>query len=434
MAFDTSISLIPDASTEANWRAFARALGGQFAAMGLVKTADSGQINLDQADVRALTVNPSSPVANAFDLNAAVAYQSTAAPSTATPQWVEYDAGVGNTFTPASWAVYTSNLAADPKDVILQSSDNPRPAIGAPIWTNFDPRALTASTGYQAFNLTTPPAKRAWRMAVNSTQGASAFVQVSEFQLWTGASQTLIRAVPIIVRPTASNQSAGFEMYRMNDVLQPTAPAFLKIEYGTGASPSFPSIWLQMGNATDGAGNLTGINPSARQQLACSGNVLTPQKCVFSGNASMFAASLFYNSASHISFGFERSGTNAGVENGDYVVCAGRSGGAGFSMLSRPAAAPPPALTEMGCYVPSNVTTSADGADFSPLYLRPWKGNNQPPLRCFLGYFNADFTAEVPYATIKTMGSATNRTYFPIGNSVTGVSSNANVRLMVLAE
>jgi hypothetical protein len=428
MGTNNALTLPPDASNESSFRAFGRALGAQLAAMGLVKTNDTGQINWDQAEARALTANPSFPVVNALDANAAVVYQSTAAPSVGNPQWIIIDAGAGNTFAPGSWAAYTSNVPADPKDVVLAWSND-----GA-AWTDVDSRSLLASTGYQPFNLVGAPAKRMYRLLVNSTQSTSTYLQISEFQLWTGAGLTGTRLAPAAIRPTAANTSAGFEVWRMADGLQSTAPAFLRVEYGTGASPNFPSLWLTLGTTTDGAGTLTGVAVSERRQLACSSNVTTPQKCAISGANNRFAAAMFYNSTAFIFFALERSRDGAGADTGAGLVLIGQNSASKFAIYVPAGAVPPATETDFGCLAPS-VGTGLRSNRVAFYGIKPLIPEEQPAMLTAMAYFNTDLTAEVALPDVQLYGSGAGRTLFPIGNQITTTArGNANTRLALLWE
>jgi hypothetical protein len=429
MATNNSLSLPPDVSTESTFRAFARAVSTQLSAMGLVKTADSGQINLEQAEVRALTANASFPAAQAFDANAALVYQSTAAPSVGTPQWLLSDAGLGNTFQPGSWAVYTSNLAADPKDVVLQYS-----ADGV-AWTDFDTRTLTLSTGYQQFNLVGAPARRYWRMLCTSTQGTSTYLQVSELQLWTGAGLTGLRATPATLRPAAANAAAGFEIWRLADGLQSTRPFFLKIEYGTGGAVSYPSLWLTVGTATDGAGTLTGVSVSERRQLSSTASSLNVAKCAISGAASRFAAAMFYNSTSYLFFALERTRTTGGIDTGDGLVVIGWNGATKFQMYLPWNGAPPATETDFGCVAPT--TGTGLRSNMVSMYgIKPFGPQEMPQMLSAMAYFNTDLTAEVPVAGVQLFGDAgTPRTVMPLGNNISTIArGNINTRLALLWE
>jgi hypothetical protein len=67
--------------------------------------------------------------------------------------------------------------------------------------------------------------------------------------------------------PAAINTSQGFQIWKMADALQATDPVYVKIEYGSGSNKLTPAIWLTMGQASDGAGTLTG-NTTTRTQVA----------------------------------------------------------------------------------------------------------------------------------------------------------------------
>jgi hypothetical protein len=61
-----------------------------------------------------------------------------------------------------------------------------------------------------------------------------------------------------VALPGAGYTAAGYTIWRFADALQATAPVFLKIEFGTGASVDRPAIWVTTGNASSGTGTLTG--------------------------------------------------------------------------------------------------------------------------------------------------------------------------------
>src|SRR4051812_25718504 len=54
-------------------------------------------------------------------------------------------------------------------------------------------------------------------------------------------------------RPLA-NAFAGYEIFAFNDALQATAPLYLKVEYGVGATQDRPSLRVSAGSSTNGAG------------------------------------------------------------------------------------------------------------------------------------------------------------------------------------
>lgn len=67
-----------------------------------------------------------------------------------------------------------------------------------------------------------------------------------------------------VASPTTNNASAGYEIYQFTDALQSTSPIYFKLEYGSGsnhiaAANGYPMVWITIGKATDGAGNITGV-------------------------------------------------------------------------------------------------------------------------------------------------------------------------------
>jgi hypothetical protein len=70
-----------------------------------------------------------------------------------------------------------------------------------------------------------------------------------------------------VLKPTAVNTAAGYQIWRFDDALQATRPIFVKLEYGVGAAVDRPSLWLTVGSGSNGSGTLTGVT-SARTQLA----------------------------------------------------------------------------------------------------------------------------------------------------------------------
>jgi hypothetical protein len=89
---------------------------------------------------------------------------------------------------------------------------------------------------------------REWGLELSTKLAAAGLVQTADTgQInWT-----------TVTRPGASTE-AGFEVWRMNDALQATAPVFFRIGYGTNSGTTGPRIQVTVGTGTDGAGTLTG--------------------------------------------------------------------------------------------------------------------------------------------------------------------------------
>ena len=88
---------------------------------------------------------------------------------------------------------------------------------------------------------------RAWGYALSAGLASAGLIQTSDTgQInWT----TVTRA--------AAYNSAGYEVWRMNDAMQATKPVFFKLEYGSGPCTCVPHMWLTVGGGSNGSGTIT---------------------------------------------------------------------------------------------------------------------------------------------------------------------------------
>jgi hypothetical protein len=112
-------------------------------------------------------------------------------------------------------------------------------------------------------------------MAVRNDPGTFLFSNASaaEFRAWASFIHNLLVTnggwvdtaatgsidLTTVAAPAAINTSMGYKVYRMADTLQATAPVFLKLEYGSGGTATFPAIWITVGTTHDGLGNIGNI-------------------------------------------------------------------------------------------------------------------------------------------------------------------------------
>ena len=423
------LNLTPDNLTGDNFTNWAGGLSAQFAARGLIKTADTGQINFaGGASVSASSTdaNVAYAVGNAFDANIVNAWRSAALPTQAAPQWVMFDAGAGSTFTPRSWTVYQKASPNDAADVVLQSSNNP-----AGPWADVEARLLPNTEGHiPSNNIPSAPAARCYRLLINSAQGGAGFVQLAELQLWTGLNLSGARAQAVNNKPTAANQSLGYEIWRMNGALQNTAPAFLKIEYGSSVYAQYPGLWLSCGSATDGAGNLTGT-VSERRQLRANGNVAAPQKCAFSGANNRFASALFYATNGYMWFAWERAKNSDGTDSAAGQILVATSAYDRFQIFLPSNGSALATETDLGCIGPTGAT-GGRGLDISVYGIKPFMPDEGAMMSAAFGYFSADLTAESVVTGLKLYGQAADRTILPLGGSITPIMRGNNASRLAL--
>ena len=125
---------------------------------------------------------------------------------------------------------------------------------------------------------------RAWGSAVSAALG----------QMLTRVTQTGEINWATVNAPVATNTFQGFEVYRLNDSLQSTAPLFFKFEYGSApSSAQLPAIKLTIGKSVDGSGSVSNVLQSAINVLSGNNSAAVLSNCYISnGDGSGFVFSL----------------------------------------------------------------------------------------------------------------------------------------------
>jgi hypothetical protein len=136
---------------------------------------------------------------------------------------------------------------------------------------------------------------------------------------WVQTSDTGQINLTTVARPGATNTSAGYQVWRMDDTLQATKPVYLKIEYGTGGSTAVASIWVTIGTGSDGAGNITGTFQNRQQITAVTANVATGDSFGSAANNRITFAVLA-TLATAFWFSCERTKDNTGADTGDGLI------------------------------------------------------------------------------------------------------------------
>lgn len=236
-----------------------------------------------------------------------------------------------------------------------------------------------------------------------------------------------------VLKPTAADQSRGYEIWGMGDALQAASPVYLKIEYGSAGSTTIPGIWLTVGFATDGAGNLTGTQQTTRVQIVSNGTATsTTSNCVFSGGTSWFGCILYVNSPTVLHthwFSVERTkdaswaDTSAGA-----IVCGGpvRTTNTQYSQPILRAAVGVPAIETRLPGIVSGNTSGARGTTVGYGFHVPLNGEGLHPGLGTILYARDDGTLGTP---ITLTINAVSHTYYPLGNNITNVGQAANSRV-----
>ena len=200
-------------------------------------------------------------------------------------------------------------------------------------------------------------------MATDLRQLPAYFNSNTDFQNWVAGIHAQLAAVGLVqtsdtgqinpatvLAPVSTSAMQGYEIWRLSDTLQSTAPVFIKVEYGASAiGATSPGFFFTVGTSTNGAGTLTtqvGVRRQLYQNTAKSAGVTLASYCC--GDGSGFAMVTSYDPGSTGSFSMlidiERTRDGAGSATADAVYTwmagAGSSGTNYLQMI--PASGPVP--------------------------------------------------------------------------------------------
>lgn len=124
-----------------------------------------------------------------------------------------------------------------------------------------------------------------------------------------------------VAAPTAVGQVMGYEIWRFADTLQAGCPVFIKIAYGSGTSALAPNVTANVGNGSDGAGNLLNAFNSMMASNSSTSNSSQFLSYLCGGNNRLCMALWPYLSNVGCIFCVERLKNADGTENANGVFC-----------------------------------------------------------------------------------------------------------------
>jgi hypothetical protein len=253
-------------------------------------------------------------------------------------------------------------------------------------------------------NFSTDADFRAWGSSLAAQFAAVGLVQTSDTgQInWT-----------TVLRPPTTQTKQGYEIWRFNDALQTTKPVVIRIEYGSGNNQAFPSLWVTVGTATNGAGTLTGQVGTLRQIYGTGAGV---SYC--SGSSSRL--NLAHTMTSPLLFCVERTKTGAGVDTGDGIIRYAWSGASGLGFQLVPFIGTIPAEATINPALDINSGgLSAVGADVALAPTVTFYG--KPLFASWCIYKITEITGLTPIS-FTHLGAT--RTYMPLGSTVNSSGNN----------
>jgi hypothetical protein len=192
----------------------------------------------------------------------------------------------------------------------------------------------------------------------------------------------------------------GFRIYKMNDVLQATAPIFVKMWFGSGSNLGNDiAIWFQVGTGSDGAGNLTGvIHNTTEISNSNNGSFANTSYGSADSNRCTFALFVQATASYFIVWGIERSKDASGADTGTGVILVYNSNitpNLDSSHYCIRAGGTQPSVETGLCYVLTTQTPSQVFApgDIGVGIVIPIKGAAQQPGANFLITNNTDISS-----------------------------------------
>lgn len=223
-------------------------------------------------------------------------------------------------------------------------------------------------------------------------------------------------------RNTTGDGLAGYEIWKFNDTLQATVPVFIRVEYRCGSgSTNRWQVWISVGFATDGAGNLTGTQKttSTRCQSSSDATLYGSATCLFSGSTNRIAAAAWPGVAgSTISMFFlvERSKDNNGADTGDGVHIFLACGGTGVTHVKSwqylPFTGGVPTAEPQATAILTNNSSSVFGTTIHMGVPIPIAGSMMNPGIGFLVYTTADYARDT---TVSQTIYGASHTYYTLG-------------------
>lgn len=219
-----------------------------------------------------------------------------------------------------------------------------------------------------------------------------------------------------VTTPGGNGAVGGYEIRRFSDPLQSSAPVFFKIEYGGGNTTGSPGLFITVGTASDGSGNIAGVATTRKNFYSYNSGSSTPETCILSGDYNRCCLALFVSrDSSAFVFSIERSKGADGKDTGEGILYCMFTN-SNYTTQFIPNAPPLPSANDRGIFMPTNNPRNSGliGIDFAlyPNYVFNG-GKILNPGITHLGYYYNDISAKST-ATINLYGI--DRTYLFLSN------------------
>jgi hypothetical protein len=210
---------------------------------------------------------------------------------------------------------------------------------------------------------------------------------------WVQTSDTGQINLTTVAKPAGTNTAAGYEIWRMADTLQGTAPIYIKMEYGTGVNNQRFAYWFTIGTGSDGAGTITGTRKARTGAIGSAAANNAPLDSFGSGDTNRVCFAMFANSTSAIWFSLERMKDANGDDVDDGLILAYGVATTGHVSQVIPYTGSVPTAETGLQYILSSVNPSTFGADTGIGVMIPMLGVAQQPGMNVAVCLSSDFGA-----------------------------------------
>lgn len=273
-------------------------------------------------------------------------------------------------------------------------------------------------------NNQTDAAFRAWGQAVSNALAAIG---------WTKTTDTGQIDWVTVTRPTVSGSARGHEIWRSNDGGGSLTQYFLKIWYGSSVSNADGmGLWIQFGNATDGASNFVGLSSTqqhcgASNSSGSSTGTLTGYACGAAGRFVIAMPSPGLSISMLIATERTRNPDNS-LKNQIHIIDIGNDGGAynkSHQIFDFVGGASAVQSNAGECLI--NTTNAIQGSEAGVDLLFGQRGGFTSPSENIFGTNSTIFSPDFGGNAVTIFGAARNYLLIPIAFSLT---SNHNRILM----
>jgi hypothetical protein len=333
----TAAKSMPYDSNPGNYNVWADAISTSFGTFGWVQTSDTGQIttaviaSITNVQQVTTTATITTAAAHGLSIGSQIGIANLSQ-TTLNGCWVVATVPTSTTFT---FTLTSGSIAS------VASTGQVVPLFALCSVTNVSQTTTTATLTYATGPVpVTGDAILVTGLSSTSLNGSWTVASVPSattltYTVPTGTiSSTPETGIVWSMTPGTTSGSAngvlGYQIWKMGDTLQSTAPCYLKIEFGRSSSGNCPRLAVTTGTSTNGSGTVTGTTSSRTYFSAgTTGTGATTQTCYFAGNTNYFYMTLWQSTAglAASAFAIERDHDNNGNDLGTYYTMMASSGG-----------------------------------------------------------------------------------------------------------